>query len=112
MPSRHQGGRSYGQTRSYMDEITERHTRAMLAKAQKKRQVRAPDPAKVAEHKKILEGKGLLQLLEKGIPCPVRLPGNKDGIAIGLSEEGCVMVKGWDYPFHPKVISADEPPRT
>lgn len=112
MPSRRQGGRSYGQTRSYMDEITERHTRAMLAKAATRRAARPPDPAKVAEHKKILEDKGLLELLEKGIPCPVRLPGNKDGIAVGITEEGCVLVKGWDYPFHPKVIHGDKPPRT
>lgn len=106
-------GQSHGQTRSYMNGITDRHTRLMLAKASTPKKPKGSvNSSTLAARKAVLEEKGLLLALEQGLSCTVNLPGNREGVATGLTAEGFVIVKGWSEPFNPAAIGFRRPPGT
>lgn len=94
-----------------MREITARHTGAMLARNRDfiPKQNIDVDPNKVAERRLLLQEKGLLVQLDSGIPCPLYLPGNVEGMGTGITQEGFVVVQGWVDPFNPRSVKKREP---
>ncbi len=66
---------------------------------------RPANPERIAERRQQLEVLGLLSGLEEGKTFLVVIPGDTIGRAIGITDDGFVLVKGWeDFPFNPKAI--------
>jgi hypothetical protein len=97
------------QIRAQMDAITESHTRRIIESALEKQKSSPPEgppnQIKTAHRRVQLKNLGLLPGLDQGERYNVLLPGNLEGVAIGVTPHGLVQVEGWTNPFSPKVIT-------